>query len=75
MKKCNSCINQEKLIYGDLVCQHVQSIKGLEVLNEYVRCDEIDECEYYSQTKNNFTCSQCDDNCFDRLLNGKCPKQ
>lgn len=51
MRKCNSCRKQEKLHTGKLVCKHIQSIKGLEAVQEYVLCDSITECEYYCESK------------------------
>lgn len=45
-KTCDNCIYQEKRYDGEMICEHRQSMYGLEAVEEYVICDEIKECEF-----------------------------
>ena len=47
-KICDSCFYQEHRYDGSPICQHIQSMRGLEVVAEYVMCDSIKECKYYT---------------------------
>lgn len=47
-KICDSCFYQEHRYDGVPICQHIQSMRGLEVVAEYAMCDAIKECECYS---------------------------
>lgn len=47
-KRCNSCFYQECKYDGVPICQHIQSMRGLEVVAEYAICDAVKECECYS---------------------------
>ena len=40
-KICNSCFYQENRYDGSPICQHIQSMRGLEVVAEYAMCDAI----------------------------------
>lgn len=73
MEKCNQCCNQEKY-HGKLICQHIQSMKGLEAEQEYVDCDSVTKCDYFEKSKNNITCSECTDDCYNLTMSCKCPK-
>lgn len=45
-KICDNCIYQEKRYDGEFICQHIQSMLGLEAVEEYVVCSEIIECNF-----------------------------
>lgn len=47
-KICDGCFYQEHRYDGVPICQHIQSMRVLEVVAEYIMCDVIKECEYYS---------------------------
>ena len=72
MKKCNTCFYQEKLYNGSLICQHIQSVHGMEAYEQYKLCDEI--VKFYFYKKTNFRCSECSGNCYTNQTKNKCNK-
>ena len=43
---CDKCIYQEQRYDGVPICQHIQSMRGMEAAEEYALCEDIKECEY-----------------------------
>lgn len=70
---CNNCISQERRFDGVLICQHRQSMRGLEAEASYILCDDVDGCRYHRPTT--ASCSTCDvKNCDEAQRTVKCPK-
>lgn len=72
MEKCNTCFYQEKLYDNSLICQHIQSMRGLEAIEQFKQCDDVTKCEFYKET--NFKCSDCSGNCYINQTENKCRK-
>ena len=47
MNNCKNCYYQQLSFLGR-ICQHKPSMEGTEAIAEYVYCNEINLCEYYS---------------------------
>ena len=74
MNNCDNCKYQEKQDNGILICQHIQSVLGLEAEADYKPCDSIVHCDYFSKSNNNVTCKECSGKCYLQLIAGNCPK-
>ena len=77
VRSCDSCRFQEMYFIngGEKICQHRQSVLGLEVIKEFINCEEITDCEYHEES--NVLCSDCKsgyNNCQMDRMDGKCPK-
>lgn len=72
MEKCNTCFYQEKRHDGKLICQHIQSVAGMEAYEDYKLCEEIVVCSLYKKSK--IRCLDCKGNCLMKQQSFECDK-